>query len=733
MTEPIKAGARNNADDRRRIREMRGAAKRIADITVEMEPDDEDPQDGEACVKADFALRFPEAIAGAMVIKAAGDYELDVLLVPFGGPIAGKDTDGQYFDDRTDIQHEYYKTIPAYYYHAFTPEGKPQGDPEVIGKMTYDHTDAQGHWYKAILDRTNEYARRVWEAAKRGTARASSGSINHIARALKNGWIKLWPVVEGSLIDAEGKRQPANAYAVAMPAAKATKSENQPEAAAGVKATGAADTTKQPKGFLPMTPEELEALNKLMDERDARKAAATAEAEKAAEVETLRKENETMKAQIAAAQRLPGGAPLQRQFDALDKYDNLDAAETALVIDVLKTAGKPVSPDAIKALAMKVARLGKESGVSAETAAYAKGSLKAAGFGDLSDEAIKAATDPMYTGGSTIGSDWVGTAYSNQIWEALRNNANIVAKIPSVVIPDGYSSEYFPLEGADPTWYKVAEVTANDSTMKVPAGTVTVSQMATATKQISVAKMGARTDYSGELTEDSLIPFAAQLRMQLAKSGAEMMEHVVIDGDTATSSNINDIGGTTYSGAATTLFLLTNGFRKSCLVTTTAQSRSAAGGFVVEDFKKTGQMIGNLGMGFDPQNAAFIVDRNTAWAAAELPEAKDTQQTVLRVTDGFVNFAYGLPVIKSYQMHYRQASRLANTAGKVDLDTAGNNLYGAILGVHFPSWKVAYKRRMTMEVVRRAESDSWSIIALTRWGLGQRDVYASAITYYVGV
>ena len=136
MTEPIKAGARNNADDRRLIREMRGAAKRIADITVEMEPDDEDPQDGEACVKADFALRFPEAIAGAMVIKAAGDYELDVLLVPFGGPIAGKDTDGQYFDDRTDIQHEYYKTIPAYYYHAFTPEGKPQGDPEVIGKIS---------------------------------------------------------------------------------------------------------------------------------------------------------------------------------------------------------------------------------------------------------------------------------------------------------------------------------------------------------------------------------------------------------------------------------------------------------------------------------------------------------------------------------------------------------------------------------------------------------------------
>jgi len=53
--------------------------------------------------------------------------------------------------------------------------------------------------------------------------------------------------------------------------------------------------------------------------------------------------------------------------------------------------------------------------------------------------------------------------------------------------------------------------------------------------------------------------------------------------------------------------------------------------------------------------------------------------------------------------------------------------------VRFDQWKIAYKRRMTMEVVRRPESDTWDVVALTRWGLGQKDTVAAAETYYVGI
>ena len=148
-----------------------------------MQPEEDDELETKSLKGGDLTSMVERfSITGMTYVKAAGDMELDVLLVPFGGPDNGKDSDGQFFDRNTDIQQNIYKTIPAYYYHGFTPDGKPQGDPEVIGMMHYDHTDEQGHWYRAILDKASKLARRIWEAAKRGLAKASSGSIPHILR-----------------------------------------------------------------------------------------------------------------------------------------------------------------------------------------------------------------------------------------------------------------------------------------------------------------------------------------------------------------------------------------------------------------------------------------------------------------------------------------------------------------------------------------------------------------------
>ena len=94
---------------------------------------------------------------------------------------------------------------------------------------------------------------------------------------------------------------------------------------------------------------------------------------------------------------------------------------------------------------------------------------------------------------------------------------------------------------------------------------------------------------------------------------------------------------------------------------------------------------------------------------------------------------WGYPVFVSGQMHKMSSVRKANSAGKVDVDTTSNNLYGAIVAVRFDQWKQAYKRRMTMETTRIANADSWEIVALARWGLAYRDTEASAISYYVGV
>jgi hypothetical protein len=327
----------------------------------------------------------------------------------------------------------------------------------------------------------------------------------------------------------------------------------------------------------------------------------------------------------------------------------------------------------------------------------------------------------------------VGTAYSTAIWNVIRAENRVAANVPADVIPDGYSSKTWPLESTDMTWYKVAEATASDGTLKVPAATVTASQIATGSKNIPVAKIGARTMYSGEATEDSLIAFAPQLRSQLEISGQEIVEHMFIDGDVeiSASKNINAIDTT----PAAEPFLVFDGFRKLCLITNTANSRSAAGSLNIEDFLATMQLMGTAGLaGTDPSKVGFIVDGNVHYAMSRLPEVKTKDvNTAATVENGFVSMVYGVKVLPSWQMHRNSAKRMANTAGKIDADTDSNNTTGAILCVRWDQWKQAYKRRMTIETTRIANADSWEIVALARLGLAYRDNEASAVTYNVGV
>jgi len=447
----------------------------------------------------------------------------------------------------------------------------------------------------------------------------------------------------------------------------------------------------------------------------------------------------------AAANRLVGGdAPYVAKYSDTYKHDQLDGSELALAIDLGKSMDVEFGPGAAKALSLRIAELDPKAAKSEEerkNIAYVKSAFKA-GTNILPEmehveAAIKAATDPMYTGASPM-SDWVGTAYSGVLWEKIRGNVQIAQKIPSDVVPDGYSSKYWPLESTDFTWYKAAEATSSDSTLKEPAATVAVSQLGTSNKQITIGKMGARGLYTGEATEDSILAFAPQARDQLVKSGSEYLEHVLIDGDVETSANKN-INTIVSSPAGTEPYLLFDGFRKLALVTNTANSRSAAGGFVVEDYMETLKLLGTAGLaGADPNAVGFIQDFNTMWAAMKIPELKTKDvHSAATIEDGFLRRVYRVPVYDSYFMHFLSAGsgyeRGATTAGKIDQTTAANNAYGAILAVRFDQWKLAYKRRMTVEITRKPEWDGWDIVAWLRFGFAYRDNEASAITYYVGV
>jgi hypothetical protein len=167
-----------------------------------------------------------------IAVKAVGDWELDVLAIPFGS----RDSDGQWFDDRTDIKHEAFTTPLIAYQHGISQGAKALDETPInLGRAVSGTLQKMldGWHVRVILDKTVKQAKDIMDAARKGMVAVSSGSISHLARLdiggkliqyEKNrpGRIAVWPLGEISLWEkGNGNMQPANQFAVALPAMKA--------------------------------------------------------------------------------------------------------------------------------------------------------------------------------------------------------------------------------------------------------------------------------------------------------------------------------------------------------------------------------------------------------------------------------------------------------------------------------------------------------------------------------
>ena len=167
-----------------------------------------------------------------IAVKAIGDWELDVLATPF----ASRDSDGQWFDDRTDIMPDAFTTPLIVYQHGIKQGAKEYDEkPVIVGRAVPGSLQCRldGWHVRVILDKAVKVAKDIMDAAKRGLVAVSSGSISHLARLdiggkliqyEKNrpGRIAVWPLAEISIWEkGNGNFEPANQFAMALPAMKA--------------------------------------------------------------------------------------------------------------------------------------------------------------------------------------------------------------------------------------------------------------------------------------------------------------------------------------------------------------------------------------------------------------------------------------------------------------------------------------------------------------------------------
>ena len=678
-------------------------------------------------------------------IKALDDWELEVLGIPFGDS-SHKDSDGEYFTNTTNLHLNTFGKPLIVYQHGYDKaDGKvvPMSDPKIVGQAQSYRVGEDGVWWRVALDKTSEFAQQIWESAKQGLLRASSGSIPHLVRKKIDGEITNWPVGEISLLD---KMAPANNYALALPVLKSRYQQ------AGIEMPAELNVDEQPEideagedksvvlveniiktNEVKMENEDItkviaDAIKADNDRRDAEAAQlAIAEAEKEKAIEdALKAEKAKWEAEAAKGRRLPFGAPEVTKFSKIGKYDYVDPQDLAFACGVLKSQGKHVPNEALQSIAVRFADADKPKDLEdARTQSDIKMAMSEAGISLKSDEVMQQDL-------ASYGDEWVAAGYSPMLWESIRSGTPVLDNIPQEEIPQGYESMKYMLESTDPIFYKTPETTANDSTMLFPVASVTSSRVGTADQDLSLAKLSARVLYSGELNEDSLIPIASRIPQQIAIAGKEQLESVIIDGDTTSTIylNINDLGGTPTS---TDSFLAIDGLRHLALVTNTANMR-AGGTLTSEDFIETAKLMGTAGMNAELGKCAFIIDKNVYWKALQLEDVK-TQDVNSKATieKGVLTDMWGFPVYVSNRMCAESASRLSNSAGWVDQTTTTVNLYGSLLAVRWDQWKFGWKRRMTLETVRIPRSDATEVVAHMRFGLVYRDTEAAALTYGLSI
>jgi hypothetical protein len=165
-------------------------------------------------------------------VKAVGDWELDVLAIPFNAP----DSDGQWFDENTQVMEDHYQTPPGFYQHGVKQGAKGlQEKVIVIGKTIFGTLKkmVDGWHLRMQLDPTRPESASVMQAAKDGRVAVSSDSISHLARLEVNGKtipyeknrkgrISVWALAGVSLWElGNGNFLPASKRTYAIPAMKA--------------------------------------------------------------------------------------------------------------------------------------------------------------------------------------------------------------------------------------------------------------------------------------------------------------------------------------------------------------------------------------------------------------------------------------------------------------------------------------------------------------------------------
>ena len=230
--------------------------------------------------------------------------------------------------------------------------------------------------------------------------------------------------------------------------------------------------------------------------------------------------------------------------------------------------------------------------------------------------------------------------------------------------------------------------------------------------------------WSLTLDEDAVIAMAQEVRTGLVRNAAEVIDDVVLNGDSTAVNNINaDEATISKSDVGKGHWLLGfDGLLHLPLVDNTGQANDHSAAVSDGMFNEVRGKLGKYGV--RPSELAYLMDVNTYIRALSVDNFRTLDKlgpnaTVLRGQLGAVE---GIPVIVSEQM------KPADTDGQVT-DAGNVTNTGRLLIVNRSQWRVGFRRELAIETDRDIQKRQNIMVVSLRIAFSERTGSRSTATH----
>ena len=321
---------------------------------------------------------------------------------------------------------------------------------------------------------------------------------------------------------------------------------------------------------------------------------------------------------------------------------------------------------------------------------------------------LKAAMDST-TAGS--GDELVDTQEARALWDDVNLETAVAPLFNTIQMPS--NPFQIPLQLGDINWYPGTENVTTKS-----------SALTTARQILTAYELVAEVPWSYDLDEDAAVAMMEELRRSLMRNAREVIDDVLLNGDTTTTNNINADGATivTTDAGKGQWLLGFDGLVHLPLIDNASQAINHAGAVSDDMFNEVRAKLGKYGV--RPSEVVYMTDVNTFIRALSVSNFRTldkfgSQATVLTGQLGAVE---GIPVIVSEQM------KLADTDGKVT-DAGNGTDTGRLLIVNRTQWRMGFKRELTIETVRDPQKRQNIMVVSFRIALQERSGSRSTATH----